>query len=145
MPEGRILGIGKTARSSRRAIRRTAMDERAAIYIVEDDEPVRDSLAALLEAEGFDVASYASSEQFLEHFHPRGSACLLLDLELPGKSGIDLMRILGAGRHRLPVIVITGKADRSLHARALALGAANVFVKPPNPDMLIASVRRLLH
>ena len=121
------------------------MGERAAVYIVEDDEPVRDSLVALLEAEGFAVASYASSEQFLKHFHPAGNACLMLDLGLPGRSGIELMQILGARRHRLPVIVITGTADGSLHSRARELGAAAVLVKPTDPEELIASVHRVLH
>lgn len=121
------------------------MGQRASVYVVEDDEPVRDSLVALLEAEGFDVASFASSEQFLRHFHPGGSACLMLDLELPGRSGIELMKILSARRNRLPVIVITGNADGGLHTRALEMGAAAVFVKPTDPDLLIASVRRLLH
>jgi two-component system response regulator FixJ len=121
------------------------MDGKASVYIVEDDEPVRDSLVALLEAEGFDVASFASSEQFLAQFHPHGSACLVLDLELPGKSGIELMRILGARQHHLPVIVITGQANRNMHAHARALGAVHVFTKPTDPDLLIASVRRVLH
>jgi FixJ family two-component response regulator len=118
------------------------MDEEATIYIVEDDEPVRDSLVALLESEGFAAVSYRSAEEFLAHFHPDGGVCLLLDLDLPGKNGLDLLEILGARSHHLPVIVITGKADIRARARALDLGAAAVFVKPANPDVVIATIRQ---
>jgi FixJ family two-component response regulator len=118
------------------------MDEQATIYIVEDDEPVRDSLVALIESEGFSAVPYPSAEAFLAHFHPGGSACLLLDLELPGKNGIELLEILGARLHHLPVIVITGKTDLEVRARALDLGAAAVFAKPANADMVIATVRQ---
>lgn len=118
------------------------MGERLAVYVVEDDDPVRDSLVALLEAEGFDVSAYATSEQFLAHFHPGGSACLMLDLELPGKSGIELMEILGERQQRLPVIVVTGRAGDDVRARALDLGAVAVLVKPTDPDLLIETIRR---
>lgn len=117
------------------------MEEEKTIYIVEDDEPVRDSLVALLESEGFAVVPYGSAEDFLAHFHPDGSACLLLDLELPGKNGLELLEILGARPHHVPVIVITGKADLGARAQALDLGAAAVFIKPANPDVVIATIR----
>lgn len=119
-----------------------AMGERFAVYVVEDDEPVRDSLVALLEAEGFDVSAYASSEQFLAHFHPGRSACLMLDLDLPGRSGIKLMEILGRRQQHLPVIVVTEKAGEDVRARALDLGAAAVLVKPTDPDLLIETIHR---
>ncbi len=118
------------------------MDEETTIYIVEDDEPVRDSLVALVESEGFSAVSFRSAEDFLAHFHPGGDACLLLDLELPGKNGFELLEILGARSHHLPVIVITGKADLGARAKALDLGASAVFVKPANPDMVIATIRQ---
>lgn len=114
------------------------------VYVVEDDEPLRDSLAALFESEGFDVSSFASAKDFLAHYHPDKTACLVLDLDVPRNGGVDLMAILGARQHRIPIIVLTGKADPAVRARMLGLGAASVFVKPTNPDKLIASVRQSL-
>lgn len=114
------------------------------VYVVEDDWPVRDSLVALLEAEGFSTEAYSSSEAFLAHFHPGGDVCLLLDLELAGKSGLELLQLLGSRRHHLPVIVITGNADLRVRARALDLGAEAVFVKPSDPDVLIETIRRVV-
>jgi two-component system response regulator FixJ len=120
------------------------MEENLSIYIVEDDEPLRDSLAALFESEGFDVSSFASAKDFLAHYHPDRAVCLVLDLDVPRNGGLDLMAILGARQHRIPTIVLTGKADPALRARMLGLGAASVLVKPTNPDTLIASVRQSL-
>ena len=111
------------------------------VYVVEDDEPVRDSLVALLESEGFAATAYASGEAFLAHFHPGGDACVLLDLGLPGKSGFELLEILATREHHLPVFVITGNADLRVRARALDLGATAVFVKPSDPDVLIDTIR----
>jgi two-component system response regulator FixJ len=117
-------------------------DSKFTVYVVEDDEPVRDSLIALLESEGFETVAFSSSEAFLEHFHPEGEACLVLDLELPGKSGLQLLEILGARLHHLPVFVVTGNADLRVRARALDLGAEAVFVKPSDPSLLIETIRQ---
>lgn len=122
--------------------RGTAVDGEVTVYVIEDDGPVRDSLVALLESEGFAAAPYASSEAFLAHYHPGGEACILLDLELPGKSGLELLEILGAREHHLPVFVITGNADLRVRAKALDLGASAVFVKPSDPNMLIDTIRQ---
>lgn len=114
------------------------------VYVVEDDAPVRDSLVALLESEGFVVVAFASGEAFLAHFHPSGDACLVLDLALPGTSGLELLEMLGKRQHHLPIIVVTGNADLRVRARALDLGAAAVFVKPSDPVLLVESIRDTL-
>lgn len=62
------------------------------VYIVEDDEALRDSLVVLMESEGFDAAGFASGEAFLKGYHPDGAACLVLDFDLPGNNGSDLLR-----------------------------------------------------
>lgn len=113
----------------------------ATVYVVEDDEPVRDSLVALLESEGFGVTAFASGEAFLAHFHPGGDACILLDLGLPGQGGLDLLEILAEREHHLPVFVITGNTDLRVRAKALDLGASAVFVKPSDPTLLIETIR----
>jgi len=114
------------------------------IYVVEDDEPVRDSLVALLESEGFDALPYATGDAFLAHFHPGGDVCLVLDLALPGTSGLELLEMLGKRQHHLPIIVVTGNADLRVRARALDLGAAAVFVKPSDPVLLVETIRDTL-
>jgi FixJ family two-component response regulator len=121
--------------------RNAAVDGAVTVYVVEDDAPVRDSLVVLLESEGFEAAAFASGEAFLAHFHPAGDACILMDLELPGKSGLELLETLAAREHHLPIFVITGNADLRMRAKALDLGAVAVFVKPSDPAMLIATIR----
>jgi two-component system CheB/CheR fusion protein len=121
--------------------RNTVANGSVTVYVVEDDAPVRDSLVALLESEGFAAVAFSTGEAFLAHFHPGGDACVLLDLELPGKSGIELLEMLAAREHHFPVFVITGNADLRLRARALDLGAAAVFVKPSDPTLLIDTIR----
>lgn len=118
------------------------MDEQQTVYIVENDAPVRDSLAILLETAGFSPVAFGSAEDFLAGFHPEDNACLLMDLDLPGKSGLDLLKILGNRLHHLPVIVITGNVGIAIRAKALELGAKAVFNKPTNPDVLIATIRQ---
>ena len=112
------------------------------VYVVEDDGPVRDSLVALLQAEGFQATAFSSSEEFLDHFHPEGDVCLLLDLELPGKSGLDLLELLGTRLHHLPVFVITGNTDLRVRSKALDLGAHAVLTKPTDPQVMIETLRR---
>jgi len=121
--------------------RHTVANGAVTVYVVEDDSAVRDSLVALLESEGFEAVAFRSGDAFLAHFHPVGTACLLLDLGLPGTGGLELLEILGSREHHLPVLVITGNADLRVRARALDLGATAVFVKPSDPDLLIATIR----
>ncbi len=110
------------------------------VYIVDDDDAVRDSLAEMLELEGFDPQGFASSEEFLDHFHPAGDACLLLDVRMPGMDGIELLETLGRRQHHLPVIVMSGNQDATTKARALRAGAADFLDKPLNVDRLIESL-----
>jgi FixJ family two-component response regulator len=95
----------------------------------------------LLEAEGFVPHVFASCEDFLDHFHPAGDACLLLDVQMSGMDGIELLETLGQREHHLPVIVISGNGDMITKARALNAGAVAFFVKPINVHQLIESIR----
>lgn len=111
------------------------------VYVVDDDDAVRDSLMELLKAEGFDPHVFASCEDFLDHFHPAGDACLVLDVQLSGMDGIELLETLGKRQHHLPVIVISGNGDKITRARALNAGAIAFFDKPINVDQLVNSIR----
>lgn len=114
------------------------------VYVVDDDEAVCDSLKVLLEGEGFSIEAFPSSEAFLNHFHPAGLACLLLDVQLPGKSGIELLDLLQHRGHHIPVIVMSGLTDTRTRRRAIELGAAAFLEKPFDADELIDTVHSAL-
>jgi two-component system, LuxR family, response regulator FixJ len=114
------------------------------IYIVDDDEAVRDSLRALLEAVDIEVTDYASAQEFLARRNGDSNACLLLDLHMPGMSGIELLEHMQAEGSQLPTIVITGRSDPVLTDRALRSGALALFDKPVGEETLLAAIRRVL-
>ena len=112
------------------------------IYLVDDDEDLRETLRALLEEDGRTVEDYADCETFLESFHPGRDACLLIDAYLPGMSGLDLLRQIDAAGHRLPAIMITGNSDVRMAVQAMKAGASDFIEKPIAYPDLIASVDR---
>jgi FixJ family two-component response regulator len=87
------------------------------ISIVDDDESVREALCRLLISVGFAVRAFASAEEYSSSDKPGNTDCLLLDVRMPGRSGIELQRQLIAGHSKIPVIIITAHADESVHAR----------------------------
>lgn len=116
---------------------------RAKVYIVDDDDAVRDSLRLLLESLDFDVDDYGSAEDFLAH-EPDSNACLVLDLHMPTMSGIDLLEHMQAHASQLPTIVITGRSDPLLKERALKSGALELIDKPVPEDVLLGAIGRAL-
>lgn len=110
------------------------------IYIVDDDEAVRDSLTALLEAVGYATRAFASYEAFCDSFKPAEKACLLLDLQLPPYGGEDFLACLSDRARQLPVIVMSGAA-RNTKDRSLRSGAAAFIEKPLDSDELVRALR----
>jgi FixJ family two-component response regulator len=107
------------------------------VHIVDDDEAMRDSLKWLLESRGLEVELYASGEAFLKAFDNGFCGCLVLDVRMPGMSGLDLYEQLQARASTLPVIFITGHGDVPMAVSALKKGAADFIEKPFNDqDML---------
>ena len=107
------------------------------VYIVDDDEAMRDSLKWLLESRGLQVELYPSAEAFLRAYHNGYCGCLVLDVRMPGMSGLDLYGQLQAQASTLPVIFITGHGDVPMAVSALKKGAADFIEKPFNDqDML---------
>ena len=98
--------------------------------IVDDDDALRNSLDNLLRSVGFRVQGFASAEAFLQAQHAPETACLLLDVRLPGMNGLELQRQLGVTHRRIPTIFITAQCDRSLEARLIARGAIACLFKP---------------
>ncbi len=114
------------------------------VYIVDDDDAVRDSLQALMDAVGLKSEIYSSGDQFLEAALPPGSGAVLLDLKMPGLSGIDVLNRLARDQHPNPVIVITAHADPKTVSQAIAAGAIAVLEKPLQKTLLINTIRRVL-
>ncbi len=111
-----------------------------AIFIVDDDSAVRDSLQQLLESIGFTVETYGSGESFLEQASLPDRACVLLDLKLPGLNGLEVLEILAARHSDACVILITGHGDAATKARATRAGAAAMLEKPLRDELLLGTI-----
>jgi RNA polymerase sigma factor (sigma-70 family) len=114
------------------------------IYLVDDDEALRDSLVWLLESQGFKVEAFASAEAFLRVWRPEFNGCLLLDVRMPGMSGLELHERLRAHYCTLPVIFITGHGDVPMAVAALKKGAVDFIEKPFNDAELLRIVNQCL-
>jgi two-component system response regulator FixJ len=120
-----------------------AMTASPLICVVDDDEAVRDSLAALFEAEGFEVASFASGRDFLDGGLTR-AGCVVSDVRMPDMNGLELLAVLSERASAPPVIMITGHGDVPMAVRAMRLGAVDFLEKPFDAGMLLARVRDVL-
>jgi RNA polymerase sigma factor (sigma-70 family) len=110
------------------------------VFIVDDDAPVRDSLAMLLELKGYHTRTYASAEAFLERYRPEWAGCLVLDLRMGGMSGIDLQAELARRGNALPVIMVTAHGDVATTRTALKAGAVDFIEKPIDDQALLAAI-----
>ena len=117
---------------------------KALVYIVDDDDAIRDSLAFLLEASGISVEAYATAADFLERYRINERACLVLDIRMPGMSGMELQDVLIERGIRLPLIFITGHGDVPMAVEALKKGAVDFIEKPFNDNALLALIDRAL-
>jgi RNA polymerase sigma factor (sigma-70 family) len=112
-------------------------DETQRVYVVDDDDAMRDSLVWLLESQGFAVQAFASGESFLELYREEMRGCLVLDVRMPGMSGLELYEHLVALRSSLPVLFVTGHGDVPMAVSALKKGAVDFIEKPfGDKDML---------
>jgi two-component system, LuxR family, response regulator FixJ len=120
------------------------MNPSSIVYIVDDDQAVRESISGLIEDQGCSVRAFASAEEFLAGYRPAGPGCLILDIRMPGMSGIDLLRLLSEKRLSIPTIVVSGHADIPLAVQAMQLGAVDLLEKPFRSHDLWASVRKAI-
>jgi FixJ family two-component response regulator len=114
------------------------------VFIVEDDAAVRDSLGLLLGLQGYRTQSFDCAEDFLRTYQPAWGGCLLLDIRMPGMSGLALQEDLRRQRIALPVIIMTAHGDISTVRTALKSGAVDFLEKPVDPDALLLAVRSAL-
>jgi FixJ family two-component response regulator len=114
------------------------------IAIVDDDEALREALGSLMKAAGFVAKTFASAEEFLACDDCDDTACLILDVRLPGMSGIDLQRRLAESNRRLPIIFVTAHGDASLRDSLMRAGAAAFLYKPVRSDALLKEIQTAL-
>jgi len=115
--------------------------EPSLIAIVDDDKAVRDALSNLLESSGFGAEAFGSSEEFLQSQHFDKTVCLILDVRLPGLSGLELQSRLPEEKRTIPIIYITAHADERVRQQALGAGAVAFLYKPFNAEALLGAVR----
>ena len=115
-----------------------------AIYIVDDDEAVADSLKSLLETFGFEVRCYTSGADFLVDYTRRSAGCLVIDHHMPGMNGLDVVDQLQKRGVGVPTILISGRLDTNIRERASRLEVTNVIEKPFAPHRLVDLIRTAL-
>ena len=120
------------------------MKQNPTVFIVDDGPAMRESLRWLLEAVGLSVETYASPEEFLEHFDASKPGCLLLDVKMPRMNGIQVQQELTARGALTPIIFLTAYGDVPLAVRACQAGALDFIEKPFGDDVLLAAIRKAL-
>lgn len=115
------------------------------VFVVDDDAAVRQGLRFMLRAAGYSVEAFASARALLEHYDPRRAGCLLLDIQMPEMSGLELQQRLNIHGWRIPVIFITGHGTISLAIAAMKAGAFDFIEKPLREEALLESIERALH
>lgn len=120
------------------------MNAEPVVFVVDDDEAMRNSLKWLIESTGMSVRTYGSADEFLANYYPGRAGCLLLDVRMPGMSGLELQGHLARQAIRLPVIIITGHGDVGMAVRAMKAGAVDFIEKPFNDEALLSSIRQAL-
>ncbi|HEY3065022.1 MAG TPA: response regulator [Methylomirabilota bacterium] len=133
-----------SARKSEVAERSEGADGRSLVFVIDDDDSIRRALERLLRSDGLDVESFASSKQFMARPVPDRPACILLDLRLPGASGLEIQDNLARSRQNIPVIFMSGYADVGSSVRALKAGAVDFLQKPLSDQALLDVVHDAL-
>ena len=116
------------------------MSEFPLISIVDDDDSLRNSLNNLIRSVGFCAQGFSSAEAFLNSSELHDTACLILDVRLPGMNGLELQRRIAAANWRIPIIFITSHADGDARARALEAGAVDYLYKPFREEELLNAI-----
>jgi len=116
----------------------------ATVFIVDDDPAVRDAIRWLMEQVKLKVQVFSSADEFLANYTPGTRGCIILDIRMPGMSGLELQERLKAAGNRIPIIIITGHGDVSIAVRAMKAGAVEFLQKPFNDQVLLDTVQSAL-
>jgi len=121
------------------------MTSEPVVFVVDDDQAIRSSLKWLIESVGLQVETYASADEFMRSYYPGRAGCLLLDVRMPGMSGLELQEHFAKNDIHIPIIIITGHGDVPMAVRAMKAGAIDFIDKPFNDEMLLESIRNALN
>ena len=119
-------------------------ESEAVVFVVDDDPAIRDALTSLLRSVGLAVETFGSAQEFLTRPPPEGPGCLVLDVRLPGASGLDLQRVLATAQMTLPIIFLTGYGDIPMSVRAMKAGAVEFLTKPFHDQALLDAIQQAL-
>jgi FixJ family two-component response regulator len=115
------------------------------VFVVDDDASIRRALARLIKSAGYQVNTFASAREFLESgYHSQGPGCLVLDVRMPGLSGLDLQRELQNANLMLPVVFMTGHGDIPMSVKAMKAGAVDFLPKPVKDTDLLRAIKQAL-
>jgi len=114
------------------------------VFVVDDDQAMRNSLKWLIESVGVQVESFASADEFLAQYQPGRAGCLVLDVRMPGMSGLELQEYLVEKNIHIPAVVITGHGDVPMAVRAMKSGVVDFIEKPFNDEVLLDAIRRAI-
>jgi FixJ family two-component response regulator len=118
--------------------------QQATVVVIEDDPGLRESMEVLFSAADYRCVSYASAEAYIAQPAPSTPSCVVLDLHLPGMSGIELQSRISGANPRLPVLFLSGDASRAERNQAMAGGAAGFLRKPIDPSVLLSRTQHCL-
>lgn len=114
----------------------------ATIFVVDDDDAMSKSICWLIESVGLNVKTYSSAKEFLEHYPAKQHGCLILDVRMPGMSGLELQETLKEKNIELPIIFVTGHGDVPMAIKAMKAGAFEFLTKPFNDQTLLDSINK---
>jgi FixJ family two-component response regulator len=117
-------------------------EERPTVFVVDDDASMREALKNLLRSVGLDVEAFGSAQEFLSSERSKAPGCLVLDVRLPGLSGLDLQRQLADANLQIPIVFITGHGDIQMSVRAMKAGAVEFLTKPFRDQDLLDAVQQ---
>jgi RNA polymerase sigma factor (sigma-70 family) len=120
------------------------VENQPTVFVVDDDPAINQAVTDLVEVIGLKASTYTSAIDFLEDFKPSGPACLVLDIRMPGMSGLELQKKLAAAESKVPVVVITGHGDIRMAVEAMKLGAIEFLEKPFRAQELCDSIQKAI-
>jgi len=119
-------------------------DLEGTVFIVDDDPDVRKAVMLLVSSAGLAAEGYASGDEFLKRFDPQRPGCIILDVRMPGMSGLELQKVLDLNRSRPPIIFITAHGELPLATEAIRTGAIDFLQKPVSPPVLLERIQEAL-
>jgi FixJ family two-component response regulator len=114
------------------------------VFIVDDDASVRKALSRLIRSAGYHVEVCSSAAEYLARDAPQPPACLVLDIRMPGMTGLELQQAIAGTPMGLPIVFITGHGDEAIRAQSLAAGAVDVLYKPLDDQLLLGAIEQAL-